>query len=130
MDLERDGSHDLIRRHGQEGADARQRIMPSGRWLLLFALALGGCALPSARDAELDRSLREEIHTVAEAHATTVVTSFRPRGDGPFPWIVLSHGTATTPEANRALGRYRPLAPVREWVRRGYAVVLPFDSTH
>ena len=96
------------------------------RALLLLA-ALGGCALPSARDATLETSLREEIHTVrvAEADATIVVTTFRPRGDGPFPWIVLSHGTAPTAAANRALGRYRPLAPVKEWVHRGYAVVAP-----
>ena len=91
---------------------------------LLLLSALGGCALPSARD---ETSLREEIHTVrvAEADATIVVTSFRPGGAGPFPWIVLSHGTAPTAAANRALGRYRPLAPVREWVHRGYAVVAP-----
>ena len=62
---------------------------------------------------------------VAGTDASIVVTSFRPPGDGPFPWIVLSHGTATTPEANRAIGRYRPLPPIREWVRRGYAVVVP-----
>ena len=94
---------------------------------LLLLSALGGCALPSARDATLETSLREEIHTVrvAEADATIVVTSFRPGGAGPFPWIVLSHGTAPTAAANRALGRYRPLAPVREWVHRGYAVVAP-----
>jgi dienelactone hydrolase len=94
---------------------------------LLLLGALGGCALPAARDAALETSLREEIHTVrvADADATIVVTSFRPSGDGPFPWIVLSHGTATTAAANRALGRYRPLAPVREWVHRGYAVVAP-----
>ena len=94
---------------------------------LLLLSALGGCALPSARDATLETSLREEIHTVrvAEADATIVVTSFRPGGAGPFPWIVLSHGTAPTAAANRALGRYRPLAPVREWVQRGYAVVAP-----
>jgi dienelactone hydrolase len=94
---------------------------------LLLLAALAGCALPSAYDGAVDTSLREEIHTVpvAKADATIVVTTFRPRGDGPFPWILLSHGTATTAEANRALGRYRPLAPVREWVHRGYAVVAP-----
>ena len=94
---------------------------------LLLLSTLGGCALPAARDATLETSLREEIHTVrvAEADATIVVTTFRPGGAGPFPWIILSHGTAPTAAANRALGRYRPLAPVREWVHRGYAVVAP-----
>ena len=94
---------------------------------LLLLPALGGCALPSARAATLETSLREEIHTVrvAQADASIVVTTFRPGGAGPFPWIVLSHGTAPTAAANRALGCYRPLAPVREWVQRGYAVVVP-----
>ncbi len=62
---------------------------------------------------------------VPAADATIVVTTFRPRVWGPLPWIVLSHGTATTPEANRAMGRARFLTPVREWVRRGYAVIAP-----
>src|SRR2546430_2925844 len=37
----------------------------------------------------------------------------------------MSHGTAPTPEANRTIGRYRSLNPIREWVRRGYAVIVP-----
>jgi len=95
-----------------------------------FALCITFFAItpPSAIAAEkFDAALREAAHTVpvAAAGANIVVTSFRPRGDGPFPWLVLSHGTATTPEANRAMGRYRPLQPVKEWVRRGYAVVVP-----
>ena len=68
----------------------------------------------------LDASLREVVHRVpvAAAGAQIVVTSFRPRGDGPFPWLVLSHGTAPTLEANRKMRRYRPLAPVpRQFVK-------------
>jgi dienelactone hydrolase len=98
------------------------------RLFLLAALVLAGCAASSFVPGEvIDPALREEIHRipVAAASATIVVTSFRPRGGGPFPWLVLSHGTATTAEANRNIGRYRPLNPVREWVRRGYAVVVP-----
>jgi dienelactone hydrolase len=98
------------------------------RWLrvLLLAVAVAGCASALAQ-SDLDASLRETVHTVpvAGTDSTIVITSFRPPGAGPFPWIVLSHGTATTAEANRAIGRYRPLPPIREWVRRGYAVVAP-----
>ncbi|PYN88051.1 MAG: hypothetical protein DMD87_11945 [Candidatus Rokuibacteriota bacterium] len=95
---------------------------------LLVALAVGACAVSVARAADpIDASLREEIHSVSvpAAHATIVVTTYRPRAWGPFPWIVMSHGTATTPEANRTIGRFRALNPIREWVRRGYAVVVP-----
>ena len=94
--------------------------------VLLLAAAVVGCATAPPQ-SDLDAALREAVHRVpvAGTDASIVVTSFRPPGDGPVPWIVLSHGTATTAEANRAIGRYRPLPPIREWVRRGYAVVVP-----
>lgn len=94
--------------------------------VLLLAVVVASCASASTQ-RDLDTGLREAVHTVpvAGTDSTIVITSFRPPGPGPFPWIVLSHGTATTAEANRAIGRYRPLPPVREWVRRGYAVVAP-----
>ena len=100
--------------------------------LLLVALALAGCASASTTGTttgaeQLDVSLREEVHSVrvAAADADIVVTTYRPRGSGPFPWLVMSHGTAPTPAANRTIGRYRSLNPIREWVRRGYAVIVP-----
>ena len=93
---------------------------------LVLALVVVGCAAASAR-SELDATLRAAVHSVPVPGTDSgiVVTSFRPPGNGPFPWIVLSHGTATTAGANRAIGRYRPLPPIREWVHRGYAVVVP-----
>jgi dienelactone hydrolase len=93
---------------------------------LVLALVVVGCAAASAR-SELDATLREAVHSVpvTGTDSSIVVTSFRPPGNGPFPWIALSHGTATTAAANRAIGRYRPLPPIREWVQRGYAVVVP-----
>jgi dienelactone hydrolase len=93
---------------------------------LLPALA-AGCAVPAARDGKLDASVREAVHRVpvSAAGATIVVTSYRPPGPGPFPWIVLSHGTATTLEANRGIGRYRHPDLAREWGRRGYAMLVP-----
>ena len=96
-------------------------------WVVVLVGALGLCPLADARNDEPDPSLRESVHPlpVPGTGADIVVTTYRPRGAGPFPWIVLSHGTAVTPEANRAIGRYRSLSPIREWVRRGYAVVVP-----
>lgn len=100
---------------------------------LVLLAALAFCSLsqarsPSgARDSALDPSLREAVHSipVADTGKSIVVTSFRPRGDGPFPWIVLSHGTAITREANLRIGRNRNLPVASEWVRRGYAVLVP-----
>jgi dienelactone hydrolase len=99
----------------------------SAAFWLLAAGALVVCSPSHARDDKLDSSLREAVHSVpvVAAGASIVVTSFRPRGAGPFPWIILSHGTAATAEANRAIGRYRNLPLTREWVRRGYAVFVP-----
>lgn len=101
--------------------------------VFVFAAMAGGGSLaqaksrPSAKDSALDASLREAVHSipVADTGANIVVTSFRPRGDGPFPWVVLSHGTAVTREANLALGRNRNLPITSEWVNRGYAVFVP-----
>ncbi|HUN67172.1 MAG TPA: prolyl oligopeptidase family serine peptidase [Burkholderiales bacterium] len=89
--------------------------------------AFFACGASQAWAQKLSRSLREEVHSVPvpAANASIVVTSFRPFGNGPFPWLVLNHGTATSLEANLGKGRYRPLNPVREWVRRGYAVFVP-----
>ena len=100
------------------------------RWIGLCALILIAPPVANARtpgEQSLDASLREEVHRIeiAEAGAPIVMTSYRPRGEGPFPWIVLSHGTATTLAANRAIGRYRNVQLVRQWVRRGYAVLVP-----
>lgn len=105
------------------------------RWLAQAAAAavmgwalagLAQAATPASAE-KLDMALREEVVRVAvpAASAEIVVTTYRPPGAGPFPWLVLSHGTATTLQANLSKGRYRPLHPVREWVRRGYAVLVP-----
>ncbi|MCC7486938.1 MAG: prolyl oligopeptidase family serine peptidase [Burkholderiales bacterium] len=87
---------------------------------LLLSAAIG-------RAETFDAGLREAVHRipVPAADASIVVTTFRPQGGGPFPWVVVSHGTATSIEANRAIGRVRYAGVAREWVRRGYAVVVP-----
>ena len=81
----------------------------------------------NAKDSALDASLREAVHSipVADTGANIVVTSFRPKGAGPFPWIVLSHGTAVTREGSLAIGRNRNVPVASEWVNRGYAVLVP-----
>jgi dienelactone hydrolase len=83
--------------------------------------------MPAARAGDIDASLREAVHRidVPDTGASIVVTSFRPSGAGPFPWIVLSHGTAVTLEDNRAIGRSRNTWLAAQWVRRGYAVLVP-----
>lgn len=99
-----------------------------------LVLAMAGAGLPglppaaarAAPDEPVDPTLREQVHRLdAVPGQSFVMTSHRPPGAGPFPWLVLSHGTATTRDANLAIGRFRRPALVREWLRRGYAVLVP-----
>jgi hypothetical protein len=109
------------------------RMLRLATQLTLLALMLAAVEPAGARwppqpnNNPSDTSLREAVHTVAvpAAGADIVVTSYRPAGNGPHPWIIFSHGTATTPEANRDIGRYRNLPLMRQWVQRGYAVLVP-----
>ena len=102
-------------------------MIPRVLRLAVAVLVIAGCAMPAARAGDIDAALREAVHRidVPGTGASIVVTSFRPPGGGPFPWIVLSHGTAVTLEDNRAIGRSRNTWLAAQWVRRGYAVLVP-----
>lgn len=51
-------------------------------------------------------------------------TLFRPPGPGPFPLVVINHGTVGDPAARRSAGRSK-FATASQWfVRHGYAVVI------
>jgi dienelactone hydrolase len=52
-------------------------------------------------------------------------TIYRPDGDGPFPLIVLSHGTSPNALERAKIGRYRRIPQIREFVSRGFAVIVP-----
>lgn len=54
-----------------------------------------------------------------------VATLFRPHGPGPFPVVVLNHGSPGAQWEREAMGRYRPLPQVREFVKRGFVVISP-----
>ena len=109
----------------------------SGRWrqfatmattsLWIWLPVLPGAAAARPGQHVDDAAVREAVERieVPEAGATIVVSSYRPKGKGPFPWIVLSHGTSPSAQANLKLGRYRNIALVRQWVERGYAVIVP-----
>ncbi|HZZ11437.1 MAG TPA: alpha/beta fold hydrolase [Paraburkholderia sp.] len=54
-----------------------------------------------------------------------VATTYMPDGAGPFPLIVLSHGSPPNARDRIKVGRYRKLAQIREFVHLGYAVIVP-----
>ena len=99
------------------------------RGLVLLRLALVSAATILARPAAAETvpyGLSETVLTVpasADGVAELEVTVYRPRRDGPFPLLVVNHGRSPTPAATQP--RYRPLHVAYEFVRRGYAVVVP-----
>jgi dienelactone hydrolase len=83
------------------------------------ALALSDAGGPSA----LDYRLPEEVFRIRADALELEVTVFRPASPGPHPVVVMNHGRAPSPP--RLQPRYRPLHAAYEFVRRGYAVVVP-----
>ncbi|HSN22161.1 MAG TPA: alpha/beta fold hydrolase [Usitatibacter sp.] len=57
--------------------------------------------------------------------ATIDVTVFRPDGAGPFPIVVLSHGSPRSARERRAAGRQRMVAQSAPFVALGFAVLVP-----
>jgi poly(3-hydroxybutyrate) depolymerase len=53
------------------------------------------------------------------------VTVLRPRGAGPFPIVVLSHGSPRSAAERRTDGRQRLTGPSEPFLAMGYAVVVP-----
>jgi dienelactone hydrolase len=53
------------------------------------------------------------------------VTVLRPAGAGPFPIVVLSHGSPRSPAERRRDGRQRLTGPSEPFLAMGYAVIVP-----
>ena len=70
------------------------------RWLYLFLLVISP-ALSHAADEEILAGLHEQVVQVpvrveglfGAREVNLTATIYRPNGDGPFPLVVLSHGT-------------------------------------
>lgn len=66
------------------------------------------------------------VPVVSGAEPTYIdVTVFRPEGKGPFPIVVLSHGSPRNAEERRLEGRQRLAAQSEQFVRMGFAVLVP-----
>lgn len=79
----------------------------------------------------LDTTLSETVVRIPvrienESKWTFLVgTTYRPAGDGPFPLIVLSHGSPSNAEQRTRMGRFRKLPRIQALVDRGFAVIVP-----
>jgi dienelactone hydrolase len=95
--------------------------------------AIAGHTSTDVDDAALATDLHETIVHVpmtekglfGTSQRELVATTYMPDGDGPFPLIVLSHGNPPNPQDRVKVGRYRKIAQIREFVRMGFAVIVP-----
>jgi pimeloyl-ACP methyl ester carboxylesterase len=92
----------------------------AARWLAVCML-VGG----AAQAAALDESVMRVPVVKGVEHAFIDVTVFRPRGAGPYPVAVLSHGSPRTAQERRADGRLRMIAQSEPFVAMGFAVLVP-----
>jgi dienelactone hydrolase len=93
---------------------------------LMLAVVLAGlplCARPAAP------AVIEDVVTIPLPPAARwpylVATVLRPEGDGPFPVAVISHGSPAGAAERARMGRYLAPAASREFLRRGFMVLLP-----
>ncbi|OBV39702.1 Dienelactone hydrolase [Janthinobacterium psychrotolerans] len=92
---------------------------------LLFSLPM----LVHASPLPLDAGLREEVIMLASGdggHESLETTVFRPPGAGPFPLLLMNHGKQPGPARRQPRERFIYMAT--EFVRRGYAVMLPMRA--
>ena len=79
-----------------------------------------------ALEIRIDPNLNEEVVFIQKKQAPPIeleTTIFKPPGTGPFPVLIINHGKSAN--AHHFQPRERSLPVVREFLQRGYAVVLP-----
>ncbi len=101
--------------------------------LLLAVLATTPAvsAIPAnAAEPRLNKALNEQIVFVNSGSGLfggqLETTIFKPNGDGPFPLVVINHGKEFGNPRFQPRARY--IVASREFVRRGYAVLIPMRS--
>ena len=87
---------------------------------LLLVLAAAAQAAPP-----YDESLVRAPVAEGARRVLIDVTVFRPRAAGPFPVVVLSHGSPRNAEERRLDGRQRLSAQAQPFLAMGYAVLVP-----
>jgi dienelactone hydrolase len=104
---------------------------------LMISAALIASGSTLARAADESQPLATDLHEtivnvpVEESgffgdHGRDIVaTTYMPDGPGPFPLIVLSHGSPADPRDRPKVGRYRELPQIRTFVQLGFAVIVP-----
>lgn len=94
---------------------------------ITMASGLAISPVPGNASVIRDVALNEQVMMIpvrsGSEHVELETTIYRPPGAGPFPLVVMNHGKALGNPRNQ--GRDRFIVLSREFVRRGYAVVVP-----
>jgi len=115
------------------------RVMKWNRWRYLFTTLLILCSSPVfAQEREINLVLNEQIVQIPmvvdgifkKKEVQLTATIFHPPGNGPFPLIILSHGSNTDPSLRQKIGRYRIIPQIREFLNRDFAVIVPIRRGH
>jgi dienelactone hydrolase len=97
--------------------------------VLIAWLACGGAAAQGTEPLAAD--INEAVIDIpvrangTETGEHMVATLYKPDGDGPFPFAILSHGRASTPAERAQVPRWRYIDTARWLVRRGLVVIVP-----
>ena len=97
------------------------------RLLVFFTtLFIGLFAYSQAPDIPIDSKLGESIVFIKSENKWGIsleTTIFKPDGAGPFPIVLINHGSIGG--NTRFQPRNRPMPAIREFLQRGYAVIAP-----
>lgn len=81
---------------------------------------------------EILAELGEEVVSIPLQAATALERSFpltgtlyKPKGQGPFPVVLLNHGSPARARDRDLMGRYRLIPQIREFLGMGFAVLVP-----
>ena len=90
-------------------------------------LLLCACASHPSVTMPLDLALNERVLMIPAHSGNSMVmmetTIFTPPGKGPFPLLIMNHGKAPGNPHSQPRARYLVIS--REFVKRGYAVIIP-----
>ena len=102
-------------------AAQRHRAM---RWLAASLVAFAATAALAQSRGFSETVVRAPVMEGRRA-VLIELTVLRPDGAGPFPLVVLSHGSPRSAEERRREGRQRLIAQSEPFLAMGFAVLVP-----
>jgi len=125
-----------IHGHGSTGHPAIHASMTLKLFFLLLLVAVP--AVTHGADEETIAALHEQVVQVplqvrglfGTQEVKLTATVYRPDGNGPFPLVVLNHGSRTDATVRAKIGRFRRIPQIREFIKRGFAVIVPIRRGH